>query len=806
MSSVGHLLASPVDGGTDLPNGSNSIQESGITPGDSNNITGINVLTAATVNVNLNGNVTTATTAFTVHNSVVVVAITPINLTGLQTIDGVGLAANNRVLLVGQLNPKQNGLWLSQTDAWIRPTDFASGTQAGDSYVLVSSGTLNAGTSWGCVTPTAIIDTNSIVFVQLVVQPSPAWQITGANVGGQPGQIFRDTTGNTINFKTIGDGDSHIIITNNTNDVTIGTDATSANITGAIVARDSSGNFNANIITANLIGNVTGNVSGSADSATNFTGSLTGDVTGTQSATVVSFVAGQTSANVATATLAANAATNINTPSTIVKRDASGNFIASTITANLTGDVTGNVTGNLTGNATSATSATNATNFTGSLVGDATGTQGATVVSLVGGQTAANVAASTVLANAATAANTASTIVKRDGSGNFASGIITASLIGNVTGNVTGNLTGNATSATSATNATNFTGSLVGDATGTQGATVVSTVGGQTAANVAAGAVLANAATAANTTSTIVKRDSVGNFSAGTITASLIGNVTGNVTGNLTGNATSATSATTATNFSGSLVGDVTGNQTTTVVTSVGGQTAANVAAGAVLANAATAVNTASTIVRRDGSNNFAAGTITASLVGAASLNVLKIGDSMTGSLTMPAGTTANPSIQFTGSVDTGITAQTANTLSFDTNGTERMNISTTAINTIAALVVKNVYANQATQIFAATGNNQTVVVTSGISLLLLTHTANRTGLTIDFPPSPIDGQIFTIMLGTTNSITFTALAGGTGGATIISPLTGLNPASAPTATANGNAVTYLYNAASNSWYRYSRG
>jgi hypothetical protein len=42
----------------------------------------------------------------------------------------------------------------------------------------------------------------------------------------------------------------------------------------------------------------------------------------------------------------------------------------------------------------------------------------------------------------------------------------------------------------------------------------------------------------ANTVSTIVARDSSGNFSAGTITASFVGNITGNVTGNVTGTVT----------------------------------------------------------------------------------------------------------------------------------------------------------------------------------------------------------------------------------------------------------------------------
>jgi hypothetical protein len=64
--------------------------------------------------------------------------------------------------------------------------------------------------------------------------------------------------------------------------------------------------------------------------------------------------------------------------------------------------------------------------FSGSLAGDVTGTQGATVVANVGGSTAANVNAATVLANAATDANTNSAIVRRDASGSFAASNVTA--------------------------------------------------------------------------------------------------------------------------------------------------------------------------------------------------------------------------------------------------------------------------------------------------------------------------------------------------------------------------------------------
>jgi formylglycine-generating enzyme required for sulfatase activity len=160
--------------------------------------------------------------------------------------------------------------------------------------------------------------------------------------------------------------------------------------------------------------------------------------------------------------------------------------------------------------ATSATTAASATSFTGNLAGDVTGTQGVTVVGTVGGQSAANVASATAAANTANSANTPSAIVKRDASGNFSAGLITGSLSGNAT---------SATSATTAATATNFSGTLAGDVIGTQGATVVTTVGGQGAANVASAAAVANAATSADTAGAIVKRDASGNFSAGAVTA-----------------------------------------------------------------------------------------------------------------------------------------------------------------------------------------------------------------------------------------------------------------------------------------------
>ena len=132
-------------------------------------------------------------------------------------------------------------------------------------------------------------------------------------------------------------------------------------------------------------------------------------------------------------------------------------------------------------------------------------------------------------ATTATSSNIANTIVARNASGNFSAGTITATLNGN---------------ATTATTATDFSGSLFGNVTGTQGATVVSFVGGQSAANVAAATILANAATSANTTNAIVRRNGSGGFSAGIINMTdgvLSGNLAlNNSTSSTVGNVTKA--------------------------------------------------------------------------------------------------------------------------------------------------------------------------------------------------------------------------------------------------------------------------
>ena len=152
--------------------------------------------------------------------------------TGSATIDGFTTALNDRVLLVDENNPVNNGLWLANPGGlWTRPADFANNSLVAEAYVLITSGTTYAGSSWLSNTPTATIGTSAIGFVEFSL-PN---QITGANIGVGVGsvQLFAGKTGITLNFKNIDVG-QYLTVSQNATDITIATDATNLNTISTI--------------------------------------------------------------------------------------------------------------------------------------------------------------------------------------------------------------------------------------------------------------------------------------------------------------------------------------------------------------------------------------------------------------------------------------------------------------------------------------------------------------------------------------------------------------------------------------------
>ena len=104
-----------------------------------------------------------------VKDSCTVIATSNLTLANTQTVDGVSLAAGNRVLVAGQSTATQNGIYLVvDGGSWTRATDFAAGEDAAGAFMFIEKGTTNADTGWVCSSDkgSAVIGTNNLAFTQ----------------------------------------------------------------------------------------------------------------------------------------------------------------------------------------------------------------------------------------------------------------------------------------------------------------------------------------------------------------------------------------------------------------------------------------------------------------------------------------------------------------------------------------------------------------------------------------------------------------------------------------------------------------
>ena len=134
---------------------------------NSQKITSLATPTAST-DAATKGYVDSTSQGLDVKDSVKVATTANITLSGTQTIDGVAVSADERVLVKDQSTASQNGLYLCKASTWTRTDDLAAGANAAGMFTFVEQGTVNADNGFTCTSNSgsAVVGTNNLVFAQ----------------------------------------------------------------------------------------------------------------------------------------------------------------------------------------------------------------------------------------------------------------------------------------------------------------------------------------------------------------------------------------------------------------------------------------------------------------------------------------------------------------------------------------------------------------------------------------------------------------------------------------------------------------
>ena len=103
-----------------------------------------------------------------VKQSVQACTTSNITLSGTQTIDGVSVSVDERVLVKDQSVASQNGLYLCKSGSWVRTDDLAAGADAAGAFVFVEAGSANGDKGFVCTTNkgSATVGSDSLAFSQ----------------------------------------------------------------------------------------------------------------------------------------------------------------------------------------------------------------------------------------------------------------------------------------------------------------------------------------------------------------------------------------------------------------------------------------------------------------------------------------------------------------------------------------------------------------------------------------------------------------------------------------------------------------
>ena len=328
--------------------------------------------------------------------SVRVVSVSNVTLAGgaPNSVDGVNLVVNDRILVSGQTTGSQNGLYYVTTvgagsnGTWARSTDGdTTGEIEAGMIIMVTEGTTYADTQWKLTTDDPItIGTTALTFVQNYSANSISAGTSNVAVGS------------SANVTISSAGTANVFTVSSTGTVVSGTESVTGNITGG------------NIRTAGLV-SATGSITGASVVGGVITGTST-SVSGTITAATVNAAAiGNVGAAITAATVSAATIGNASAVHNGTTFSASGTVTAASV-----------VGGVMTGSSVSVTGAQSAASTVGGVI---TGTS----TSVTGTTTAASVVGGVITGTSVSVSGNVT-----GGNILFGSGVVSGT--GNVNGNV----------------------------------------------------------------------------------------------------------------------------------------------------------------------------------------------------------------------------------------------------------------------------------------------------------------------------------------------------------------------------------
>lgn len=134
-----------------------------------------------------------------------------ITLSGTQSVDGVALAAGDRVLVKDQASPVNNGIYVVAAGAWTRATDMDQNSEVLGATVFVSEGTTNGNAQYKMTTDGPItIGTTGLVWVVIgggtsytpgdgIIFDGSTIRVDATRVGRKAAATIGDGTATTYN-------------------------------------------------------------------------------------------------------------------------------------------------------------------------------------------------------------------------------------------------------------------------------------------------------------------------------------------------------------------------------------------------------------------------------------------------------------------------------------------------------------------------------------------------------------------------------------------------------------------------------